>query len=317
MSIEDSTRAAQAERLEGEGEEWPPRAALGRSVSSMTFFSSSDLTLGCRSEINVEVLSLSSVLVDAVEHQPPKNRPESRAQAIPRTEEQSSFTERLSDWLNVYFAEDRLGPDANLSVLELKMCLMILRRKFRIKDAPLSHEREPLSDALATIVRHRDIRSLKRTEEKNKFVFKHTIKMMKARLGGEGASPKTQDSASELLKRYGLPPTTLQHGSLSISRLREIFKNRQFAADFLAFLREPTVQESAFVQLYRASIKKKLIKTLHKWTAQAAPGSPDAMINYFLHNQQCKLPWTHAEVVSAIDCFLSTLGELALRESTP
>lgn len=280
---------------------------LGR----MKFFSSSDLSL-CEPkelEIDIDRLSCSSLLRRC---EPTQTSLDSFAPEVPPPEFGDQF-EKLVNWLTVYFNENRCSSCEELSLLDVKICLTILRRKFRIKDVTFAEDFESLVEELHKIHASQSAKASKRTEEKNKFIFKHTIKLLKSKIMLDKRNLSVQEAGAELLSRYGLAGNTFNNGSMSISRLREVFKNKPFAEEFLALLRDPSIEQSVFLQLYQSSIRKKLIKTLKKWGRVSEGRSCEdvttkSMVEYFLENNQCKLPWTRQEVHSAITCFINTVG---------
>lgn len=224
---------------------------------------------------------------------------------------------RLIEWLTVFFAEGRLCFGEELGVEELMVALVIFRRKFKSKDNSIPQTREELAAAIQLLLQTPERKAHKRTEEKNKFIFKHTIKMMKSSfLTSKSQNLTVNEAGKMLLSRYDLPPDTLNHGALSLMKLKQIFANKKFADDFLALIVEPTVEQSMFLRLYQSNIKKKIMKMMKKWGREAGDEKDlkklnESIASYFLSNGQCKLPWTRNEVVQAIKCLVSSIESVS------
>lgn len=246
-----------------------------------------------------------------LEIKPTPPPPEQRTAA----EDPPAGLSRLIAWLAGFFAEEKLPDAEELSVGELKIALAIFKRKFRVKDSLTPEKREELLQEIRSVIEVNRAKCGKRTEEKNKFVFKHTVKLLKAGLPSLQARQfSVQEANSLLLKKYALPKDALNHGSLSLQRLRSIFANKKFTEDFLGLLAEPSMDKSAFVRLYQDSVPRKLLKILKKWNKNGdgsddAPENFERIIEYFQANNQCKLPWTKPEMFSAISCFISSIQE--------
>lgn len=260
---------------------------------------------------NWDLLSINSVFKTPIEKTPPVSTNQGgaphppAAPPLPPASAEAVRVDRVVDWLTGFFVEERLDCEEDLSERELALGLTILRKKFKIKEETVPEGRAAVSAAIAKVVDSFAKNSSKRTEEKNKFIFKHTLKIMKGSLTAAALRPPTaQEAGKQLVEAYGLSLDTLSHGSLSISRLREVFSNKKFACDFLTLVQEPSNGTSTFIKLYQGSIKKKLAKILRKWGKDAGvKGDSEAS----WASGQCKLPWTKVEVNTAIKCFLTSI----------
>lgn len=313
MSSNDANSVCSLEDLAEKRLTWPP-PSYSKSVTSMTFWSTSDLSCTGPPEINVEVLSLSS-LVNQQETLSPAPSLGSFTSLFKPGEAEFDPSPTVLTWLETLFVEDRFAPLPELSVLELKFCLKILQRRFRMKGSTLPRDRDELVEQILKIEKANKSIKPKRTEENNKFVFKHTVKLMKSQLmSEEPRTLSTQEAGALLIQRFGLEGNSLNKGALSICRLKDIFQNKPFALEFLKYVRDPSVKKSRLLQLYTASVRRKLTKLLKKWgrldgQQSNDAGAPGPITDFLLSRSQCKLPWSHSELLGAVRCFLHTIGE--------
>lgn len=209
------------------------------------------------------------------------------------------------------------------SEFHIELVVTIIRRKLSLKSMPpteISFE--------AQLERHfieKRIRSLKRTEENNKFLFKHTLKLMKGDFRRQSSTKASslaernqeffnfyfcEEGREETMHELFSPKFNLRNNSLPISTLREIFSFSKFARDFLHYLVEPSLEDCIFATSYDKSIEKKLIKIFKKWenvSLKNPKSFKPEMLSYFRKSSQCKLPWTTEEVQIAIRSLLSIL----------
>lgn len=227
----------------------------------------------------------------------------------------------LHSWL-VGEREVPLVP--NVTDYHLQLAVIIIRRKFCIRESlpPGANCREILEDLFRQTT-HKP--TLKRTEEKNKFVFKHTVKLMKEAFRAKMPSNSSMkdlnkmffdhyfgshSAESEQLRFLDTSAKTKVR-SLSLSGLKRAFDVAKFRNDFLKYLNCPTVTESLLLQSYFSIIPKKLNKLFLKWERRYAknPEPTKAQImQYFRENTQCKLPWTVHEIVSAVNTIFESAG---------
>lgn len=291
------------------------KSFFGQNETTWSGLSASPLHPYCEDkDIEVDVLSYSSLNLDK-EKQKLSSTKVSLARLDSFEEVQSDKFSRLLDWLEAYFVRDQKLSLVDLTPLELKICLMIIRRKLRVRAINLPESTEDLIKELKILFCSNSRQGLKRTEEKNKFIFKHTVVKLKNELMTErNVSLSLKQAGKELTDQYGMPEGLLSNGSMSISRLKTIFRNSNFRQKFLSFTTQPTIEESHFFRIYQSSIRSKLVKIIKKWGSfddnRFENGLKDSlMADYFLKNNQCKLPWTSSEVKSAIQCLLQTIGE--------
>lgn len=211
----------------------------------------------------------------------------------------------LASWL----MDTKASPSLDeLSDFHLELIATIIRRKFALKE-DLPDNATPKEKVLSFFGKSLP-KSFKRTEENNKFVFKHTIKLMKQNLrkktGDELAPVELESRFNELYfagANGSLTRGTGKAGSLSLATLRKAFLDQRFAEDFQRFLIGPSGEEdSPLVNSYIASIPKKLSKLFRKWERVFEEDSEKAqaqVLNYFRLNAQCKLPWTVEEILTA------------------
>lgn len=211
----------------------------------------------------------------------------------------------LASWL----MDTKTPPNLDdLSDFHLELIATIIKRKFALKE-DLPDNATPREKVLSFFGKSLP-KSFKRTEENNKFVFKHTIKLMKQSLRkktGDELAPMELESRFNALYFAGangsLARGTGKAGSLSLATLRKAFLDQRFAEDFQRFLTGPSGDEdSPLVNSYIASIPKKLSKLFRKWERVFEEDSEKAqaqVLNYFRLNAQCKLPWTVEEILTA------------------
>lgn len=291
------------------------KSYFGQNETAWSGVSTSPMHPFCESkDIEVDMLSYSSLNLER-EKQKLTSTKVSLARLDSFQEVQSDKFSRLLDWLEAYFVKDEKLSLVDLTPVELKICLMIIRRKMRVRAINLPESTEDLIKELQILFCSNTRQGIKRTEEKNKFIFKHTVVKLKNEIMLErNVSLSLKKAGKELTDHYGMPEGILSNGSMSISRLKTIFRNVNFKQKFLSFTTEPKIEESHFFRMYQSSIRSKLVKIIKKWgsidESRFESGLKDSiMADYFLKNNQCKLPWTSSEVKSAIQCLLQTIRE--------
>ena len=291
------------------------KSYFGQNETVWSGVSTSPMHPFCESkDIEVDMLSYSSLNLER-EKQKLTSTKVSLARLDSFQEVQSDKFSRLLDWLEAYFVKDEKLSLVDLTPVELKICLMIIRRKMRVRAINLPESTEDLIKELQILFCSNTRQGIKRTEEKNKFIFKHTVVKLKNEIMLErNVSLSLKKAGKELTDHYGMPEGILSNGSMSISRLKTIFRNVNFKQKFLSFTTEPKIEESHFFRMYQSSIRSKLVKIIKKWgsidESRFESGLKDSiMADYFLKNNQCKLPWTSSEVKSAIQCLLQTIRE--------
>lgn len=291
------------------------KSYFGQNETVWSGVSTSPMHPFCESkDIEVDMLSYSSLNLER-EKQKLTSTKVSLARLDSFQEVHSDKFSRLLDWLEAYFVKDEKLSLVDLTPVELKICLMIIRRKMRVRAINLPESTEDLIKELQILFCSNTRQGIKRTEEKNKFIFKHTVVKLKNEIMLErNVSLSLKKAGKELTDHYGMPEGILSNGSMSISRLKTIFRNVNFKQKFLSFTTEPKIEESHFFRMYQSSIRSKLVKIIKKWgsidESRFESGLKDSiMADYFLKNNQCKLPWTSSEVKSAIQCLLQTIRE--------
>lgn len=221
----------------------------------------------------------------------------------------------LWEWLRDF---DREPQTEGLSPFHLELLIAIIKRKFSVKD-PAGLEGVP-SEHLPSYLKLGAQKPLKRTEENNKFVFKHTLKLMKQQFRKRLDRPIwTKELEEEFIRFYFADQREESFiflagkgkaRSLSLSMLRKTFLAPKFTSDFLRFIQEPSIENSFLIQAYVASIPKKLTKLFRRWEAalsQDQNRAQNQVLEYFRTNSQCKLPWTVNEILLAVQSIFTIL----------
>ena len=221
----------------------------------------------------------------------------------------------LWGWLREF---DREPQTEGLSAFHLELVIAIIKRKFSVKDS--TGLGEVPSEYLPSYLKLGTQKPLKRTEENNKFVFKHTLKLMKQQFRKQLNQPIWTKELEEEFIRYYFSDQREESfiflagkgkaRSLSLSMLRKTFLAQKFTSDFLRFIREPSVENSFLIQAYIASIPKKLTKLFRRWEAalsQDQNRAQNQVLEYFRTNSQCKLPWTVNEILLAVQSIFTIL----------
>lgn len=218
-----------------------------------------------------------------------------------------------------------LPPLDGLTLPQIRILVVILRRKLGRKDQTLEKRHEEFQEEVRSIQEKLCSFSVKRTEENNKFVFKQIIKII-GRYVNTPSLPLEKTECSIIkcefnrTKAVSSPPKQERKkrklkniSSLSLGALKDILKDDELKQDFRRTLLEPCLEKSEFVQTYFGSLKLKITKLFQRWEKQFEKQSSTSevytkMLNYFLKNNQCKLPWTYYEVFKAVNCFLESIG---------
>lgn len=257
----------------------------------------------------------SQPLADTLPHAEPPKPPASR-----RFTKKKNYFGPLLAFLNAWFSgKNGEAAMAELTDFQLELASVIVHRKFNLKGMH-GPARQALQGILAS-----PPKSVKRTEENNKFVFKHALKLMKSSLKKSQKGSLSQQQLDLLFfKKFfeyeGAPkdkfafldPLSPQKSnSLSLSALRAAFESQTFQRDFYLLLgfekKQPT--RSELVASYVGSIPKKLSKLFRKWEklfAKSEEECRESIVKYFKENTQCKLPWTVAEIEAAVGCVLNS-----------
>lgn len=205
-----------------------------------------------------------------------------------------------------------------LSEFEVELVAAVLRRKLPAKESrPHEDAREAVERLLAA-----PPKSAKRTEENNKFIFKHTLKLMKRAFRKTLPAHTTNEEAEQAFfeayfrelgppDRLGfLDPRAKRRGtSLSLGTIRFVFGAKRFASEFLRFL-TPTIpgEDSPLTRAYMSGIEKKLGKLFAKWErlfARDELAAKAQVLDYFRTSTQCKFPWSKTEIQLAIASLLA------------
>lgn len=214
------------------------------------------------------------------------------------------------------FSQGKFEKYDELSELQLKVLLIILRRKFGRKEITSKKDRESLLKEVEFIEKNFANCSSKRTEENNKFIFKRTLKMLKEMFKKDINLFSNQENSEQNINScetvVDFRKRFKKFSSLSLKTLNDLLKDKLFNDNFKKLLIEPSVEQSIFVKSYLSSLNSKLEKLVQRWQKLLCKGcDPDevekAISSYFLTNNQCKLPWSYYEVISAIHCFADSL----------
>jgi len=164
--------------------------------------------------------------------------------------------------------------------------------------------------------------SPKRFEENIKFIFKLTFKKLKSTLLKKNRiSFYSKKFDCQFYNYYFLDISTKQNTSieefydplnckgstktLNNDYLKLVFTSPQFKKDFIEYL-----DDGSLVRDYHTNLRRKVKQLLFKFDHFCDYNDPIGMRQdilaiqrYFRRNKQCKLPWLHSEVVTAIDTF--------------
>lgn len=205
-----------------------------------------------------------------------------------------------------------------LTDFEIELVAAVLRRKLPTKESRPDEDAREAAERLLSAAP----RSAKRTEENNKFIFKHTLKLMKrafrktlpSQTSGEEAEQAFFDAYFRELgppERLGfLDPRAKRRGtSLSLGTIRFVFGAKKFASEFLCLIKSDNPGEDPpLTRTYMSGIAKKLTKLFAKWErlfARDEIAAKSQVLEYFRTSTQCKFPWTKAEIQLAIASLLS------------
>lgn len=100
--------------------------------------------------------------------------------------------------------------------------------------------------------------------------------------------------------------------TLNNEYLRLVFSSPKFKTDFHEYLNTGQLIEDYHINLKR-KIRQLLVKFDHICGSKDTTGVEDsisAIQQYFRLNRQCKLPWMHIEVITAIQTFMFMLDSL-------
>ena len=164
--------------------------------------------------------------------------------------------------------------------------------------------------------------SPKRFEENTKFVFKLAFKKLKntlLRMGRISFYSKKfdfkfynyyfQETADELgisINRF-YDPLNIKSDikTLNNDYLKLVFSSPEFKRDFMNYL-----NKGGLVKDYQNHLRNKIRQLLIKFDHFFNSSDPKviekgikAVQRYFRDNKQCKLPWLHSEVVTAVQTF--------------
>ena len=224
----------------------------------------------------------------------------------------------------------------NENLLFAQIALAALRRKLNLKIAHMPETYSAICTALLQLPVSNLGECSKRIEENNKFVFKHTLKLMKHNFNSRSQEAASKNDTEELFLRHYfykgdeciLDPSVLaflksmQQSSKALSHgfYQAVFTSEIFYRDFVEVVTGPSVETSEFTRTYMDSIYRKLLKLFRRWQPLIVDNDiPEdrhaAIFIYFQNNKQCKLPWTLQEICSAIRGFLKLVKSLFLHAS--
>ena len=257
-------------------------------------------------------------------HISPNKPPEFKLiKSEPLRRKNSNYFIPVISFLNTYFSQKPCVIDDSFDTSQMQIILAILKRKCGARESGVSVKKEEILEELRSYTSIYRVASSKRTEENNKFVFKHAIKLLKkqmARAASAGLSATAVDDRF-FEKYFGDAPNSESsqtfkkvktYSSLSLSTLRTIFKNEQLTRDFTALITEPSVDNSPLIADYTATLPKKVMKIFRRWNKKIITVANEGqvtrdLIGYFETNNQCKLPWTVKEIITAIQCFCDSI----------
>jgi len=164
--------------------------------------------------------------------------------------------------------------------------------------------------------------SIKRFEENIKFVFKLGFKKMKSKIFMKNRISfysKKFDSQfyeyyfHELAKSLNIPiehfydPLNYKKSLKTLNQeyIKLIFKSQEFKKDFMDY-----INSGLLLREYQSTIKRKIRQLLLKFDHLINSNDLVTMNQgilkiqkYFRSKKQCKLPWMHYEVVTAVETF--------------
>lgn len=225
------------------------------------------------------------------------------------------------------FLGEELGELSGLDGFDFKVAVMVMRRKSRVKQRECEKVGGDSQESFLELLRAQGSLSCKRVEENHKFVFKHTLKALRAKFKLEHPGPWEEfafyrhffqpllDSDASLqledfldpLDRRGRPSKTLSSRYLSL-----IFRSALFREAFEEFLARPSIEKSPLVLEYLPSVRPKLEKLFSAWEKNFKKSADplrtqSELLRHLEKNHQCKLPWTRNEVLNAIQVFLDVV----------
>lgn len=233
-----------------------------------------------------------------------------------------SLFQNIINVLRSWYENPIVQPDLQgLSKFELELTVTIIRRKLSQKNGSLTSGY--LSESLLSYFPEQNSKSSKRTEENNKFVLKHTLKLMKKEFFKKRQILSSVDADEQFFQYYFGDTQMLKEGSksfgrnlgsncgsLSISQMRKILEVKKFSVDFFNFLKVDNFEKNLLVTSYSKTIPRKLKKLFKKWEKPWVKQRKATRVNildYFRNNSQCKLPWTNREVISAVSQALQSI----------
>lgn len=224
--------------------------------------------------------------------------------------------------------------DDSFHLLDWELALRVVKRKFALKhESGEPQRKEDVQRELAQTLAELTFSKPKRTEEYNKFVYKHTLKRLKQNFARDHKRPQSSEQDfyqfyfQELVRsdpkyeishffdplhgREGLSANGAAK-SLSLQYLGLVFRSPKFRQAFERYLCTPSPEESEFWRDYSRGIRKKLERIFYSWERKFQKTEHtlrvrDKMLSYILKSNQCKLPWTRAEVLAAVSGFRDKL----------
>ena len=220
-----------------------------------------------------------------------------------------------------------------ISNSQMNLLKLILQKKFKNNgktDFFLSNLEELKN--LAEIAKFTNrVVSSKRTEENNKFVYKHTLKYLKARFNIEHNLPFNKESEEAFYKHYFenhakernvqikvfYDPLNSKSESksktISNGHLILLFTCKKFKSDFFGYL------DSAFKEDYQSSTFKKIEKLLlglEKSLTESNGVGKEKLIkkytNEFSLKKRVKFPWSSQEIDAAMRHFTKQVTRLLM-----
>ena len=233
-----------------------------------------------------------------------------------------SLFQNIINVLRSWYENPIVQPNLQgLSKFELELTITIIRRKLSQKNGSFSSG--DLRESLLSYFSEYNSKSSKRTEENNKFVLKHTLKLMKNEFFKKRKISSSAEAEEQFFQYYFGDTEMLKEGfnsfgrnlgsksgSLPITQMRKILEVKKFSVDFFDFLKIDNFEKNLLAISYSKTIPRKLKKLFKKWEKPWAKQRKTTRVNildYFRNNSQCKLPWTNREVLSAVSQALQSI----------
>lgn len=216
--------------------------------------------------------------------------------------------------VKIFTRKDMTEEDMNIGQGELKILNYVLQRKYlrRLTTKDIESSVTVQLEKLCGIV---GLKSHKRPEECNKFVFTRVLKFLKKGFKKNFNIKQNLDEQfysyyfgeiaqknQEPIEVYYYPLTKKDNKkeTLNANYFGRIFQSKSFLNDLVKYINEHLNEE------YKTEIIQKIESLLFKWDGYFLKGDQqiekhlEEIKTYLMMNKRCKLPWTLDEVKEAV-----------------